>query len=87
MIKKLVYYIEDIFWLLLKSNYILVSSYPKTGSTVLRMRLVSYLHGLESVNHQIINELSPEIGKGKVKYCLSEKLCKVPNEITKSKLF
>ena len=49
-----------------KSNYILISSYPKTGSTIFRMRLASLLHGENLISHRRVNELSPEIGQGKL---------------------
>ena len=63
---KIIYYLFDLTILLLKKKYIIISSYPKTGSTLLRMRLVSYINNLDYVNHEIVNSNSPEIGNGQI---------------------
>ena len=43
-------------------------SYPKTGSTICRMRQVAYLNNFEFINHNIVNRFSSEIGRGVSKF-------------------
>lgn len=64
---KLYNYLKDYFTLLTKTNYILICSYPKTGSTIFRMRLTSLLNEENLITHHRVNELSPEIGQGNLK--------------------
>jgi len=70
---KVLNYLIDIFFLMLKKNYIIVCSYPKTGSTILRMRLVAYFENLEFIDHKTVNLKSPEIGHGQMHKFLNKK--------------
>lgn len=72
MVNKIFRYINDVFWLLKSNNFILVSSYPKTGSTILRMRLVADIYDLKIIDHSIVNNLSPEIGHGRIKGMIND---------------
>jgi len=61
-------FLKDVFFLLISktSSDILVASYPKTGSTLLRKRLVLATTDSSTISHKIVNNRSPEIGHGRI---------------------
>ena len=64
LLKKIYNYVFDILFLFILKKRILICTYPKTGSTILRMRICSLINNLNFVNHKIVNSISPEFGKG-----------------------